>query len=61
MNVRLYQAASALGASERWQEVVSENPASASVPGFKNQALSFSADQPLQSHWIRWPSNWDDN
>lgn len=45
MNVSLYQAASALNANARWQEVISENLASASVPGFKKQDLSFSAVQ----------------
>ncbi len=43
MNVSLYQAASAMSAHARWQELVTENLASASVPGFKKQALSFSA------------------
>ncbi|MGZ8901257.1 MAG: flagellar basal-body rod protein FlgF [Limisphaerales bacterium] len=43
MNVSLYQAASALNANARWQEVISENMASASVPGFKKQELSFEA------------------
>ena len=41
MNVSLYQAASALTAAARWQEVVSENLASASIPGYKKQELSF--------------------
>ncbi len=45
MNVSLYQAASALNASSRWQEVVSENLASSSIPGYKRQDLSFSAVQ----------------
>jgi flagellar basal-body rod protein FlgF len=45
MNVSLYQAASALNATSRWQEVIAENLASASVPGFKKQELSFSALQ----------------
>lgn len=45
MNVSLYQAASALSASARWQEVVSQNLASASTPGYKKQDLSFSAIQ----------------
>jgi len=45
MNVSLYQAASALSASARWQDVVSQNLASASIPGFKKQELSFSAIQ----------------
>ena len=41
----LYQAASALNANARWQEVISENMASSSIPGFKKQDLSFSAIQ----------------
>ena len=43
MNVSLYQAASALNANARWQEVISENMASASIPGFKKQEISFEA------------------
>lgn len=43
MNVSLYQAASAMTANARWQEVVSENLAAASIPGYKKQELSFSA------------------
>ncbi|HEV8543701.1 MAG TPA: flagellar hook-basal body protein [Verrucomicrobiae bacterium] len=43
MNVSLYQAASALNANARWQEVISENMASSSIPGFKKQELSFEA------------------
>ncbi|HUI06945.1 MAG TPA: flagellar hook-basal body protein [Verrucomicrobiae bacterium] len=43
MNVSLYQAAAALNASARWQEVISDNLAASSVPGFKKQELSFSA------------------
>ena len=45
MNVSLYQAASALSAMDRWQETISENLASASVPGFKKQDFSFAAKQ----------------
>ncbi|MDB6039942.1 MAG: flagellar basal body rod protein [Verrucomicrobiales bacterium] len=45
MNVSLYQAASALQANAKWQEVISENLASSSVPGFKKQQLSFSEVQ----------------
>jgi flagellar basal body rod protein FlgG len=45
MNVSLYQAASAMSANARWQDVVSQNLASSSVPGFKKQDLSFSAVQ----------------
>ena len=45
MNVSLYQAASALTANARWQDLISQNLASASVPGFKKQDLSFSSVQ----------------
>ena len=45
MNVSLYQAASALNANARWQEVISENMASSSIPGYKKQDLSFAAVQ----------------
>jgi len=45
MNVSLYQAAAALNANSRWQEVISENLASSSVPGFKKQELSVAAVQ----------------
>ncbi|MDB6022593.1 MAG: hypothetical protein JWQ04_2450 [Pedosphaera sp.] len=43
MNVSMYQAAAALDANSRWQEVISENLASSSVPGFKKQQLSLAA------------------
>ena len=43
MNVSLYQAAAALNANARWQEIIAQNLATASVPGFKKQELSFSA------------------
>jgi flagellar basal-body rod protein FlgG len=45
MNVSLYQAAAALNANSRWQDVIAENLASTSVPGFKKQALSSAAVQ----------------
>ena len=45
MNVGLYQAAAALNANSRWQDVISENLASSSVPGFKKQELSVAAVQ----------------
>jgi flagellar basal-body rod protein FlgF len=45
VNVSLYQAASALNANARWQEVISENMASSSIPGFKKQDISFAAVQ----------------
>jgi flagellar basal-body rod protein FlgF len=45
MNVSIYQAAAALSAFDRAQEVIAENMASASVNGFKKQVPSFSAVQ----------------
>jgi len=50
MNVSLYQAASALHAMDRWQETIAENLASASVPGFKKQDVSFEAIQAGRHH-----------
>jgi flagellar basal body rod protein FlgG len=41
MNVSLFQAAAAMNANSRWQEVISENLAAASVPGYKHQDVSF--------------------
>jgi flagellar basal-body rod protein FlgF len=43
MNVSLYQAAAAMNAQSRWQELITENLASASVPGFRKKEISFSA------------------
>jgi flagellar basal-body rod protein FlgF len=45
MDISLYQAAAAMNASSRWQEVISDNLASNQIPGFKKQDLSFSAVQ----------------
>jgi flagellar basal-body rod protein FlgF len=45
VNVSLFQAASALDANSRWQEVIAENLASSSVPGFKQRQLSLEAEQ----------------
>jgi flagellar basal body rod protein FlgG len=45
MNVSLYQAAAALNANSRWQDVISENLASSSVSGFRKQSLSTAAVQ----------------
>ena len=39
MNVSLYQAAAALDANSDWQDVMAENLASSSVPGFRKQAM----------------------
>jgi flagellar basal-body rod protein FlgF len=43
VNVSLYQAASALSANARWQEVIAQNMAASSVPGYKAQHVSFEA------------------
>jgi flagellar basal body rod protein FlgG len=45
MDVSLFQAAAAMNASARWQEVISDNLAASQIPGFKKQDLSFSAVQ----------------
>jgi flagellar basal body rod protein FlgG len=45
MNVSLYQAAAALNANSRWQEVIAENMASSSIPGFRKQEISQAAVQ----------------
>jgi flagellar basal-body rod protein FlgF len=43
MNVSLYQAAAAMNANSRWQELIADNLASSAIPGFKKQDLSFEA------------------
>ena len=45
MNISLYQAAAAMKANARWQEVIGENISASFIPGFKRQDLSFSAVQ----------------
>jgi flagellar basal body rod protein FlgG len=45
VNVSLYQAAAALNANARWQDIISENLASSSVPGFRKKELSMEAVQ----------------
>ena len=45
MNVSLIQAAAAMNANMRWQDMISENLASSSIPGFRKQDLSFSGVQ----------------
>jgi flagellar basal-body rod protein FlgF len=42
MNIGLYQSAASLTALERWQEAVTQNITSASVPGFKKRTIEFS-------------------
>ena len=41
MNVSLYQAAAAMNAQSRWQEMITDNMAAGSVPGFRKQEISF--------------------
>ncbi len=43
MNVSLYQAAAAMNAHARWQELIAENLAAGFVPGSRKQDVSFSA------------------
>jgi flagellar basal-body rod protein FlgG len=43
MNVSLYQAAAAMNAQARWQELIAENLAASSVPGYRKQEISFSS------------------
>ncbi|HUA39678.1 MAG TPA: flagellar hook-basal body protein [Candidatus Sulfopaludibacter sp.] len=45
MDVSLYQAAAAMNATERWQEMISDNLAAGSVPGARKSEISFSAIQ----------------
>ena len=45
MDISLYQAAAAMNAGSRWQEVISDNLAANQIPGFKKQNLSFNAVQ----------------
>jgi flagellar basal body rod protein FlgG len=45
VNVSLFQAASALDANSRWQEVIANNLASSSVPGYKAEQISLDAVQ----------------
>jgi flagellar basal-body rod protein FlgG len=45
VNVSLFQAAAALEANSRWQEVIADNLAASSVPGYKQQQLSQEAVQ----------------
>jgi len=43
MNIGLYQSASALGALERWQDVVSQNITSSQTTGYRKRTINFSA------------------
>ena len=42
MNVSLYQAAAAMNANARWQEVIAENLAGSSIPGSRKLDIAFS-------------------
>ena len=42
MDVSLYQAAAAMNATARWQDLIAENLSAASVPGARKQEMSFS-------------------
>jgi flagellar basal-body rod protein FlgF len=55
VNVSLFQAAAALDANSRWQEVIADNLASSSVPGYKQQQLSQAAVQAglMSAHGMR--------
>ncbi len=43
MNVGMYNSATSMASLQRWQDVVSQNIASGSVPGFKKNEVSFEA------------------
>jgi flagellar basal body rod protein FlgG len=45
MEVSLYQAAAAMNATSRWEELISENLGISSIPGARKQEVSFSAVQ----------------
>ncbi len=45
MNVSLYQAAAALNATVKWQDMIAENLSAAMIPGYKKSEISFSAIQ----------------
>lgn len=45
MDVSLYSAAAAMNATERWQDMVAANLSAASIPGSRQQEISFSSVQ----------------
>ncbi len=47
MNVGLYHAAAALNANSQWQDIISQNLASSSIPGYKRQDVAFSMAAPV--------------
>lgn len=46
MNIGAYRGASALAAYEKWQEVISQNIAYGSIPGFKKSDIAFEVSSP---------------
>lgn len=50
MNVSVYQAAAAMNAQAQWQEVIANNLAASSVPGFKKDDLTFSG---VDAGWMK--------
>ena len=58
MNIGIYQGAASLNACEKWQGILSQNIASASVPGFRKTEASFAsvlADQQRMDNGGRSP------
>jgi flagellar basal-body rod protein FlgF len=45
MNVSLYQAAAAMNAQARWQEMITQNLSAGFIPGYRKQEMSFAAVQ----------------
>src|SRR5438105_15811357 len=43
MNAGMYRGESALAAYEKWQQMISQNIASASIPGYRKNEIAFSA------------------
>jgi flagellar basal-body rod protein FlgG len=43
MNVSLYQAAASMNAQARWQELITENLSTGSIPGYRKHDISFAA------------------
>jgi flagellar basal-body rod protein FlgG len=59
MNVSLYQAAAAMNAQTRWQELITENLAAGTVPGFRKQEISFAdvaAASPVNMNGVSSPN-----
>jgi flagellar basal-body rod protein FlgF len=57
MNVSLYQAAAAMNATARWQDVISENLACSSIPGARKLDVSFTALEAGFNPHIRGPQD----